>query len=89
MRIKTARTLKSIDSWKNRVNLAKHKYIGLLAFLLTAFGSAKAQSAIVSIFIIGVSVNFAVIQFGFLLLVGFLLLKLHFCKMANMFLRFV
>ena len=88
MRIKTSRTLKSIDSWKNKVHLARHKYIGLLAILFTAVGLAKTQTALISFFIIALSVNFAFVQFGLLVLLGFLLLKLQIYRLANIFLRF-
>ncbi|MHB2037158.1 MAG: hypothetical protein ACYCPW_10520 [Nitrososphaerales archaeon] len=87
MRIKTSRTLRSIDSWKDRLDLTNCKYLGVLSILLMAIGYAKHQSAVVSLFIVGVSVHFAFVQFGSLLLLGFLLLKLQFYRLANVFLR--
>jgi hypothetical protein len=88
-RIKTSRTLRSIDGWKSKVHLARHKYIGLLAILLTATGFERAHAALVLMLIIGVSVNFAVVQFGSFVFLGFLLMELQICRMANTFLRFV
>lgn len=87
VRIKTSRTLKSIDGWRHRVDLSQHKYLGILATLIAALGSAKIQTAIIAIFIIAVSVNFAFVQFAFLLLLGVLLLKLQIYRLANVFLR--
>lgn len=87
VRIKTSRTLRSIDSWKDRLDLANRKYFGVLSILLMAIGFAKHQSAVVSLFILGVSVHFAFVQFGTLLLLVFLLLKLQFYRLANVFLR--
>jgi hypothetical protein len=87
VRIKTSRTLRSIDRWKQKVDLTRHKYVGLLAVLFTTIGFAKPQAALISIFIVAVSLNFAFVQFGLLVLLGFLLLKLQIYRLANVLLR--
>ena len=88
MRIKTSRTLKSIENWKNKVHLANHKYLGALGILMLALGYARLQATVISMFIIGVSLNFALVQLGYLLFIGLLLLKLQFYRFANLLLAF-
>jgi hypothetical protein len=87
VRIKLSRTLRAIDSWKDRVDHGRHKYIGMLSLLLTALEVAKPSSAVISLFIVGASINFAFAQAGLLIFLGLLLLKLQFYRFANLFLR--
>ncbi|MDG6924366.1 MAG: hypothetical protein JRN67_13875 [Nitrososphaerota archaeon] len=87
VRIKTSGTHRLIDSWKRRLDLTNHMYLGVLSILLMAIECAKRQSAVVSLLILGVWVHFALVQFGSLFLLGFLLLKLQFYRLENVFLR--
>jgi hypothetical protein len=87
VRIKISRTLRSIDNWKNKVDLSRHRYIGLLSILIATMGFAGPLNAIIPLFIVGASINFAFVQAGLFLLVGMLVVKLFFYKVANMFLR--
>ena len=87
MRIKTSGTLKSIDDWKTRAGYSQHKYLGMLSILLSALGAAKAETLVVSMFIVALSLDFAFAQLAFLILLGFLLLKLQAYRFANLFLR--
>lgn len=87
MKIKISRTLRAIDNWRDKVDLSRHRYLGLLSILVAAMGFASPSSAVISLFIVGASINFAFVQAGLFMLVGLLVLKLFFYRMANMFLR--
>ncbi len=78
--------MKAIDGWKEKAIHSQHRYLGLLAALIAALGSAKTQTAFVSMVIIGVSLNFAFVQLALLILLGALLLKLQVYRLANVFL---
>jgi hypothetical protein len=87
MRIKLSRTLRSIDSWRERLDHGRHRYFGLLSVLVTTLEFAKPSSAIISLFIVGASINFAFVQAGLFMFVGMLVIKLQFYRFANLFLR--
>lgn len=87
MRLKTSHTLRSIDNWKMKLDISQHRYLGSLAILVGAAGIAGIRGFIISLFILGVSVNFAFAQFGLFVLLGFLIIKLNFYRFANIFLR--
>jgi hypothetical protein len=87
MRIKTSRTLRSLDKWKLRLNLRNHKFMGGMSLLLMAFGIAKWEIWLLVLLILGFAVHFAAVQFASLVLIGFLFAKLNFYRFANLFLR--
>lgn len=88
MRIKTSRTLRSIDQWKHNLSLRNHKFLGGLSVLLLASGIARKEAGVLMLLILGISVQFAAVQFVSLLLIGFFIAKLNFYRFANIFLRF-
>ncbi len=87
MRIKTSRTLRSIDQWKHNLRLRNHKFLGGMSVLLLAFGMAKKEIGVLLLLILGLSVHFAAVQFASLVLVGFFIAKLNFYRFANLLLR--
>ncbi|MGI0078547.1 MAG: hypothetical protein ACRECH_02885 [Nitrososphaerales archaeon] len=88
MRIKTSRTLRSIDQWKHRLRLRNHKFMGGMSVLLLGFSAARKEVGMLLLLVLGLSVHFAAVQFASLVLVGFFIAKLNFYRFANLFLRF-
>ena len=87
MRIKTSRTLKAIDDWKNRLSTRNTRFLSWMSILFVACGIYKLRSGIVFFLILGVSIHFAAMQFGSIVLLFYFTAKLRLYRMANFFLR--
>jgi hypothetical protein len=87
LRIKTSRTLRSIDNWKYRFSRKNQRFLGGVSILLSAFVSAGSGMILILIFfLLCVCVEFAAVQFASVVLLGFFMLKLKFYKFSNLIL---
>jgi hypothetical protein len=87
VRIGTAKALRSIDRWKERLVSRYHRYLaGVTLLALSLPGSRRALPVVLAL-ILGISVHFAAVQFGLLLILGISSLRLYSYRFANTLLR--
>jgi hypothetical protein len=87
LRVKTSRTLRSIDNWKKRFDLRNHRFLAAMSLLILAASCSSGDVLILAFIILGVSVHYAAMQFAVLMLIGFLSAKLHMYRLTNTILR--
>jgi hypothetical protein len=87
LRIKTSRTLKSIDNWKKRFDLRNNRFLAAVSILILAASYSNGQFLVLAFIIIAISVHYAAIQFGCLILLGFLSAKLTMYRFTNTLLK--
>lgn len=88
MRIKTSGALRQVDSWREKVSIRYNRYVNGLYFLLIAVGFGR-QLLFPTVLTLGLSLHFAFAEFGSLVVLGCLLLRLQSYRFANRFLRAV
>lgn len=85
MRVSTASTRRSIDRWrgKAKAHVIRSRYLALeyASRLLTS--PRKGRAALLPPLVLALSVNFALFELGVLVLMGFLVAKLHFYRFLN------
>ena len=87
MRIATSRTLRSIDNWRHRLSVKNQRFTNGVSILLLALGSTKNLTVVLfALLILSFSVEFAAVQFGSIILLGFFMLKLRFYRLSNLLL---
>ncbi|MDG6902728.1 MAG: hypothetical protein JRM80_12330 [Nitrososphaerota archaeon] len=85
MRLSTASTRRAIDKWKRhaRSQATRSKYWAL-EMVSGVVTSARREKLVVLPFLgLAVLFNFAAIQFGVLVLIGFFVAKLHCYRLVN------
>jgi len=88
MRIKTTRTIRAIDEWKNRFSNKNDRFFGGISILLSAIAFARSFAVVIlALIIISVCIEFAAVQFASIVLLGFFMLKLRFYRFSNFILR--
>jgi hypothetical protein len=83
MRIRTANTLRAIDSWSERFRSRNSSFLGGLLVLVLGFASSKRYLLAFPPLILYLALNFAFLQLGALILIGFFLAKLYSYRFAN------
>lgn len=86
LRIKTSRTLKAIDGWKQRFDLRNHRFLALMSILILA-ASCSSEIFLLSLIIVGFSIHYAAMQFAVLVMLGALSVKLSMYRFSNILLR--
>ncbi|HZW55764.1 MAG TPA: hypothetical protein VFF30_05695 [Nitrososphaerales archaeon] len=87
MRIATSRTLRSIDNWRQRLSVKNQRFVHGVSILLLALGSTRNLTVVLlALLIFSISVEFAAVQFGSIVLLGFFMLKLRFYRLSNVLL---
>lgn len=87
MRIKTSRTLRSIDNWKKRFDLRNHRFLAAMSVLILALSCSNGEVLFLAFLIFGISIHYAAMQFAALILMGFLWAKLGMYRFTNIILR--
>jgi hypothetical protein len=87
LRLKTARTLRSIDNWKKRFDLTNHKFLAAMSILVLAASYANGEVFILALLILGLTIHYAAVQFAALILIGFFAAKLTMYRFSNIVLR--
>jgi hypothetical protein len=92
VRIKTARSLRSIDAWKGRLSERKSSFpAGMVVLLSTLASSPRAKNSrkavIVPLLILLLIAQFGAVEAGILVLLGLLTLKLQTYRLVNTLLR--
>jgi len=89
LRIKTARTHRAIDKWREKARAEATRFytstVAVVAFILSAPRRGKLTLALPVV--LTAALNFAVFEFVFLLVIGFFTAKLYCYKVANSMLR--
>jgi len=89
LRIKTARTHRSIDKWREKARTEATRFytstVAVIAFILSA--PRRGKLALALPVVLTAALNFAVFEFVFLVVIGFFTAKLYFYKFANSMLR--
>jgi len=84
LRIKTSRTIRAIDQWKERFANKNLRFLGGMSILLSALAFARSRATIILAFLIlSVCIEFAAVQFASIVLLGFFMLKLQFYRFSN------
>ena len=77
--------MREVDRWKEIVSTRYRRYAASLSFLLISVAGGRL---LLPIFIVmGLSVNFALVEFASLVVLGALMLWLHSYRFANRILR--
>ncbi|MDG6925512.1 MAG: hypothetical protein JRN09_03065 [Nitrososphaerota archaeon] len=86
MRIKTSTAMKQVDEWKDLVLMRYRRFISSLSFLLVSVGLSR-QLFLPTFFTVGLSLQFAFLELGSLIVLGALILKLNSYRLANLVLK--
>ncbi len=85
MRVRTSKAMREVDRWKGIVSTRYRRYAASLSFLHISIAGGRL---LLPIFIMmGLSVNFALVQLASLMVLGVLILRLHSYRFANRILR--
>lgn len=72
---------------KLRLSVRNHKFLGGLSLLLFALAFARRRGALVlASLILAICADFAAVQLASLVLLGFFMLELRFCRLSNVML---
>lgn len=89
MRIKTARTHRAIDTWREKARTEATRFytstVAVVAFILSA--PRRGKLALALPVVLTAALNFAVFEFVFLIVIGFFTAKLYCYKFANSMLK--
>jgi hypothetical protein len=78
--------MRQVDEWKDLVSTRYRRFVTSLSFLLVSVGLSR-QLFLPTFFTVGLSLQFALLEMGSLVVLGALLLKLHSFRFANLVLR--
>ena len=91
MRIRTARTHRAIDKWRDKAHIEAARFytslVALVGYLLSA--PRRGKLAFAMPVVMTAALNFAVFEFVFLVVIGFFTAKLYCYKFANSMLRLI
>lgn len=89
MRIKTARTNRAIDKWREKAQTEATRFytstVAVVVFVLSA--PKRGKLALILPVVVTAALNFAVFELVFLVVIGFFTAKLYCYKFANSMLK--
>jgi hypothetical protein len=81
LHLRTSKAMREVDRWKEIVSTRYRRYAASLSFLLISIAGGRL---LLPIFIVmGLSVNFAFVQFASLVVLGALIVRLYSYRFAN------
>jgi hypothetical protein len=89
MRVRTARVRRYIDGVRESISKRNLNFLRGIYWLTSFINSSRLAMIFTIFFLIIFALNFAALQFGLIVLLGFCSLQLAFYRIANAFFRFV
>jgi hypothetical protein len=89
MRVRTARVRRYIDSVRESISKRNLNFLRGIYWLTSFIDSSRAAMIFSIFFLVAFALNFAALQFGLILVLGFCSLQLAFYRLANAFFRFI
>ena len=86
LRISTSSVAREVDLCREAFSARYRRFVSSLQFLLIAVGHRR-QVTLPVLILMGMSLHFAALQLGSLLVLGSLLLRLHSYRLANLILQ--
>ncbi len=89
MRLRTSNVRRYIDNVKESISKRNLNFMRGLYWLTSLLNSSRFAMVFTLFFIVAFALNFAALQFGMFLILGFCMLELALYRLANAFFRLV